>query len=149
MDVAHRVSGRSYCPPALGDRLLQAGLEPGRVHWGLTLAKTVWVQPGDVHFSHDYCHPSIPHPIPLQWSGQTERALIQQKQKQNWRYSWIAPSIRSMSTIEGVPQNVKGASERIFHVPMAEKSIRVCRTNHRSETHEMHRISVLESIPKS
>ena len=54
------------------------------MHWGLTLAKTVWVHSGDVHFSHGYCHPPPPRillPIALQLSEQTERVVIQQK---NW-----------------------------------------------------------------
>ena len=58
----------------LGDRRWPAGLEPGLEHWGLTLAKTVWVHPhGDVHFSQDYRHDSTLHPIALQWSDRAER----------------------------------------------------------------------------
>ena len=33
------------------------GSEPGREHWGLILAKLVWVRPRDVHFSQDHCYP--------------------------------------------------------------------------------------------
>ena len=48
-------------PMELGDRRRPAGLEPGRGHWRLTMAKTVWVHPGDVHFSQDHCHPPPHH----------------------------------------------------------------------------------------
>ena len=44
---------------------------------GVDTAKMVWAHPGDVHFPQDHCHP-----VTLQWSGQTERPLIQQKLKQ-------------------------------------------------------------------
>ena len=54
----HRVSGRSCIPPPphpeFGGRRWPAGLEPGRVHWGLTLAKTAWAHPSNVHFSQDH-----------------------------------------------------------------------------------------------
>ena len=65
-------------PSELGDRRWPVGLEPGREHWGLTLAKAVWDTPGDVHFSQDHCYPLILHPTDMQWSEQTERPLIEQ-----------------------------------------------------------------------
>ena len=54
-----------------------------------------------------------------------------------------------MSTIEGAPQNVEGASERICRVPTPGKNIRVCRMNLRLEAPERHHLSALKGIPKS
>ena len=51
-----------------------------------------------------------------------------------------------MSTLDGAPQNVKSASERICRVPMPGESIRLCRANHRLETPEKHSLSVLKGI---
>ena len=67
------------------------GWNRGRVHWGLTLAKTVWVHPGDVISPRTtvphvisprttVLPPPMLHPIALQWSKQAGRGLIQQKQ---------------------------------------------------------------------
>ena len=62
VDVVHRVRGR----PRFAPRPMAGGIRTRPSALGLTLAKTVWVQAGDVHFSHDYCHPSILLPIALQ-----------------------------------------------------------------------------------
>ena len=52
------------------------GIDPGQNGMGSS---------GCRHFSQDYCPPRpILHPIALQWSEQAERALMQQKQKENW-----------------------------------------------------------------
>ena len=67
-------------PLELGDRCWPVGCEPGPVHWRFTLARPVWVYPGDVHFFQDHCHHIILHPIALQRSERAERTLIQQKQ---------------------------------------------------------------------
>ena len=55
------------CPPGKNQnssRLSEFGdrrwpCKPGHVqlHWGFTLARTVWVHLGDIHFSQDHCHP--------------------------------------------------------------------------------------------
>ena len=54
-------SGRS---PALGNRRWPVGCEPSLVHGGFTLARPIWVHPGDVHSSQDHCHSlaCIPQP---------------------------------------------------------------------------------------
>ena len=57
VDVVHRVSGRSRIAPR--NWVAAAG------RWGTnqstrsggTLARSVWVHPGDVHLSQDHCHP--------------------------------------------------------------------------------------------
>ena len=50
---------------------------------GFALTRLVWVDPGDVHFSQNYCHPyPTSHSLARQWSDCAETALIQQKQQQ-------------------------------------------------------------------
>ena len=60
-------------PPGIGPRY-----EPDHEIWG-TLARSVWVHPGDVHFFQDQCHPPILYPITPQRSDWTEVALIKKR----------------------------------------------------------------------
>ena len=65
----------SWRPP------LNGGLRARPSHWGSPCPDCAWVHPGDVHFSQDHFHPTILHPIALQWSAWTERASVQQKKQ--------------------------------------------------------------------
>ena len=42
---------------------------------GVHLKEHLTIRPGDVHFSKDECHPTISHPIALQWQKWAERPL--------------------------------------------------------------------------
>ena len=86
------LSRPSRCPPGkrmissrpqdVGDDRWPVGHETGYVHWGFTLTRLVWVDPGDVHFSQNHCHPyPTSHSLARQGSDCAETALIQQKQK--------------------------------------------------------------------
>ena len=83
VDVVHRISGISRIASRNWVTTGGLGLEPGRVHWGLALAKTVLVCPGDVQFSQYQSPLPILHPMALHWSDWNERVLIKQKRGEN------------------------------------------------------------------
>ena len=62
VDVVHQVRERPRVPPppGVGWPLLAGGVRNRQAQWTFTLARPVWVHPGDVHFSQDHCPP--PHP---------------------------------------------------------------------------------------
>ena len=73
-------------PQEWGDRRWLAGLESGREHGELTLSKTVWVHPGDVHFSQG----PLSSPYPSSHSRTVARArrkgFIPTKNKTNFSF---------------------------------------------------------------
>ena len=72
------------CRPPLG-----VWCEPGPCTGGFTLARLVWVRPGQVHFSQDQCHPLSHIPAMFQ---QGQKALNPTKTKQSRVFSlkaWI------------------------------------------------------------
>ena len=63
--VGVRVRGRLVSPPEVGDRRWPVWCEHGFMQWGVALENRFRFHPGDVHFSHDQCHPPPLSYIPL------------------------------------------------------------------------------------
>ena len=81
VDVVHRVRDRPRVAPRNWESHWPAGLEPGREHWRLTLAKTVLFHTGDAISSRSIAPPPplILYPMSLQWHEWVEIASIPQK----------------------------------------------------------------------
>ena len=58
VDIVHRGRSRPRVapPPQNLVTTMHWSVGLGHVLWGVTLARLVWVRPGDVHLSQDLCH---------------------------------------------------------------------------------------------
>ena len=92
VDVVHRVSERSRIapppPPELGGRRWPLGYEPEH---------TIWGYPGQICMGAPGRRPSLPgplsspilHPIAMQWSDWTDRALIQKQKNPDYEFAFL------------------------------------------------------------